>query len=201
METAGLNERVAEILRAACRAIAREGASGLRVESVAREAGVSKALVHYYFRTRRELLRAAFAYADDRWRARAQAELALIASGAERLERYLLLYVGDEEDLLENRALWNEAWSGMPLDGELAPDVKAAYRRWADWLLELVEEGREDGSIPAGIACEDAALRLTALADGLDSLLYLGLIDRGRACELVRQSVAHELDTAAERSR
>ena len=89
----------------------------------------------------------------------------------------------------------------MRLDAELAPYVEAAYRRWVDWLLELVEEGREDGSIPTYIASEDAALRLTALADGLDSLLYLGLIDRGRAYDLIRQGVALELGKAAERSR
>ena len=201
MEASEPNERVAGILQAACRAIGREGAQGLRVESVAREAGVSKPLVHYYFSTRRELLRAAFAYAEDRWRARARAELALLTSGAERLERFLLLYVGDEEDLLENRALWNEAWSGMPLDEELAQSVKAAYRRWMDWLLELVEEGRDDGSVPADLVPEDAVVRLTALADGLDSLLYLGLIDRVRACDLVRQGVALELGRAADRSR
>ena len=34
-----------------------EGAHGLRMASVAAEAGVSKALVHYYFATRQELLR------------------------------------------------------------------------------------------------------------------------------------------------
>ena len=36
------------------------------------EAGVSKALVHYYFANRRELLRNAFSWADERWAVRAR---------------------------------------------------------------------------------------------------------------------------------
>ena len=50
-------DRVVEILDAACRVIARDGWTGLRMDAVAREAGVSKALVHYYFATRKGLLR------------------------------------------------------------------------------------------------------------------------------------------------
>ena len=41
------SERVVAILEAACRVVVREGAHGLRMAAVAREAGVSKALVHY----------------------------------------------------------------------------------------------------------------------------------------------------------
>ena len=57
--------RVDEILRAACRVVVAGGASDLRIGSVAQEAGVSRTLVHYYFTTRQELLRATFAYAED----------------------------------------------------------------------------------------------------------------------------------------
>jgi len=57
--------RVDEILRAACRVVVSGGASDLRIGSVAQEAGVSRTLVHYYFTTRQELLRATFAYAED----------------------------------------------------------------------------------------------------------------------------------------
>ena len=61
-----LTDRVVAILEAACRVVVREGAHGLRMASVAEEASVSKALVHYYFSTRRELLRSAFAFSESR---------------------------------------------------------------------------------------------------------------------------------------
>jgi len=56
-----VSDRTADILEAACRVIARDGADGLRMGQVAREAGVSSALIHYYFATRADLLLRAFA--------------------------------------------------------------------------------------------------------------------------------------------
>src|SRR6476660_8527731 len=55
-----VSDRTADILEAACRVIAREGADGLRMGLVAREAGGSSALIHYYFATRADLLLRAF---------------------------------------------------------------------------------------------------------------------------------------------
>jgi AcrR family transcriptional regulator len=186
-------ERVVEILQAACRVIARDGAHGLRMDAVAREAGVSKALVHYYFQRRLDLLRQAFAYSEGLVQARVDAELALLRSGAEKLERFLVLYVDDESVFAENRALWNEAWSSMRLDEEVRPEVEHVYRAWVTRVRSLVEEGLADGSIPKRVDPEAASIRLTAIADGLDSLLMLGIIEPDRARALVRASVDAEL--------
>ena len=49
MMTEPAPDRKHTILDAACRVIAQAGAARLRVADVAREAGVSTALVHYYF--------------------------------------------------------------------------------------------------------------------------------------------------------
>ena len=61
----GATVRAGEILEAACRVVARDGAHGLHMKAVAEEAGVSKALVHYYFATRQELLRRTFVHAEQ----------------------------------------------------------------------------------------------------------------------------------------
>jgi AcrR family transcriptional regulator len=187
-------ERVLGMLQAACRVIGREGAHGLRMDAVAREAGVSKALVHYYFATRRDLLRAAFLYSEDRANARAEAELALLETGAERLERLLVLDLDEEPVFTENRALWSEAWSLMRLDKELRPVVERQYRAWNDRLLELVEEGRSDGSIPRDIDSERMVRRLAAVVDGLESQLLLGLVKPAQAAETAQETVDRELD-------
>ena len=80
-----LTDRVVAILEAACRVVVREGAHGLRMASVAEEAGVSKALVHYYFSTRQELLRSAFAFSESRLDQLVDDEIAGLQTGAERL--------------------------------------------------------------------------------------------------------------------
>ena len=87
-----VSDRTADILEAACRVIAREGADGLRMGQVAREAGVSSALIHYYFATRADLLLRAFEHADE------QADLTIdeligdLPTGAAKLERVLIAY-------------------------------------------------------------------------------------------------------------
>jgi AcrR family transcriptional regulator len=77
--TVATGERVDAILEAACRVVVREGAHGLRMAAVAQEAGVSKALVHYYF-TRRDLL-------EMRSRARSWQALAEAREGTDGAER------------------------------------------------------------------------------------------------------------------
>lgn len=186
-------ERAPEILEAACRVIERESAHGLRMEAVAREAGVSKALVHYYFATRRELIRGAFLYSEDRATARSEAELATLETGARRLERLLALDLDDDPVFRENRALWGAAWSVMRHDEELRPDVERLYRTWIAWIAALVEEGRSDGSIPADVDSNGAVQRLSAVVDGLESQLLLGLVSSSGAARIVRECIELEL--------
>jgi AcrR family transcriptional regulator len=183
--------RVDEILRAACRVVVAGGASDLRIGSVAQEAGVSRTLVHYYFTTRQELLRATFAYAEDLRIAALDVELASIETGAERTERALLRTI--EPELEETPALWNEVWSSLRYDSELRPLVQERYRAWADRIVRLLDEGRRDGSVPASVDPAGAGWRLAAAADGLDSILYLGLLDREGARELLGSCLRREL--------
>lgn len=182
--------RVAEILEAACRVIARDGAHGLHMKAVAREAGVSKALVHYYVQTRQELLRRAMAYADARTRERVEAELAPLSDGRARLERMLVAYAANEAVFAESHALWSAAWGGLMLDEELAPAVRAGYQSWSDWIASLVEQGLSDGSITVTGDGRATAIRLTALAEGLSSLVETSVVTPDEAVRLVRAAVA-----------
>ena len=183
--------RVDEILRAACRVVVAGGASDLRIGSVAQEAGVSRTLVHYYFTTRQELLRATFAYAEDLRVDALEEELAGIATGAERLERALMRTI--DPALEANPALWNEVWSSLRYDDELRPLVQDRYRAWAGRIVRLLEEGRRDGSVPASVDAEEAGWRLAAAADGIDSILYLGVLARDEARDLLASCFTREV--------
>lgn len=186
-------DRVADILRAACRVVVRDGAHGLRMASVAAEAGVSKALLHYYFATRQELMRAAFAFSSAVWDDAIAAELAKAPSGAKRVERYLLASIDPSEPFGEHRALWNEVWSSLRVDSELRPLVRTTYLDWVARLVALIEEGQRDGSLPKELDARRAGRRLAAVADGLESMLYLGVADRRLARRLLRESLEREL--------
>ena len=194
------NERTTGILEAACRVIVREGAHGLRMAGVAEEAGVSKALVHYYFATRLELLRSAFAFSVERWHAAVNAALVDVETGRARVERMLLVSVEPDLPFSEQRVLWNEVWSSLRTDDELRPLVEGSYRASIARLVGLIEEGLRDGSIPASVDATSAGWRLSAVADGLDSLFYLDLLDREQVGELLGSAIVRELGSLGARS-
>jgi AcrR family transcriptional regulator len=157
--------------------------------SVAQEAGVSKALVHYYFSTRQELLRSAFAFSAATWSEAVENRIAGLATGAERVRAMLLATVDDDEPFAGHRSLWNEVWSSLHVDPELRPLVEQSYGEWVSRLVELVEDGRSDGSVSSEVDAESAGRLLAATADGLDSMLYLGLVDREQARLLLGDSL------------
>jgi hypothetical protein len=108
----------------------------------------------------------------------------------------LLVTVEPELPFSEQRALWNEVWSSLRSDDDLRPLVERSYRGWIARVVELIEQGRKDGSVPVSVDAEQAGWRLAAAADGLDSLLYLGLVDGERARALMRGSIQRELTPA-----
>ena len=185
--------RAGEILEAACRVVARDGAHGLHMKAVAEEAGVSKALVHYYFATRQELLRRTFVHAEQHLDRIVHLELAELKTGAERLERTLMISLDADSTFGERRVFWNEVWSSVGFDEELRPLMRDWYEQWLARLVTLVEEGRADGSIPGEIDAKAVAWRLGAAADGVDSLLYLGIVNHDGAAAMIRAALEREL--------
>jgi AcrR family transcriptional regulator len=191
-----VSDRTADILEAACRVIARDGADGLRMGQVAREAGVSSALIHYYFATRADLLLRAFEHADEQADLTIDALIGDLPNGAARLERVLVAYaVGTH--FRSDWILWVEMWRGAIFDERLRPVVRSSNDLWVEEIADLIREGRSDGSIGAGGDASEMATRLTALVDGLGLQVLTGIMDHQRAGELVRGAIAAELGITA----
>src|SRR5215468_5596333 len=85
-------DRVEDILDAACLVISQSGSRALRMQDVARQAGASKALVHYYFKTRAQVM----------------AQISPLEHGATRLARLLLFYFDDEASKRQEWVVWLE---------------------------------------------------------------------------------------------
>jgi AcrR family transcriptional regulator len=186
-------DRVDEILAATGKVIARVGMRRLRIQDVAREAGVSKALVHYYFPTREGLLARAYEFADDRAREHVRVEVAGLQSAYERLVRLLLSYFEDESEMSEDWILWFELSASAVFEPALRPTMESSFARWIAWIEALVVEAVEDASVPADADPRATALRLSALIDGFGGLLTRGLVRREEARELMRAAIATEL--------
>jgi AcrR family transcriptional regulator len=194
-------ERSHELLIAACRAIARSGARKLSMRDVAEEAGVSKALLHYYFSSRNELLARAYEFSDARGRERVLREVADVESGAVRLSRLLDLYFGDDPQMSEDWNLWSELSSTAIYESELRPVMEKSFAAWSNLIKTLVLDAIDEGSIPADADPVETALRVVALTEGLGSLLTRGLIERRTARNVLEHHLNAEFSRAHQDAR
>ena len=165
MMTEPATDRKHTILDAACRVIAQDGAARLRVADVAAEAGVSTALVHYYFATRQELLRHAVT----------DARLQAIGTGRGRVEKLLATWAGDDPAIRANWAVWNEMWQYAAHNDGARALLETSHRRWLEQIHDLIAEGIDDGSIPASVDAWPAARRLAACVNEWGREALLGL--------------------------
>lgn len=137
--------RKSQIIDAAVRAIAEKGSTNVRMDDIARRAGLSKGGIAYYFSSKEALFKAAFtAYFDSVYHTVAR-ELAEEPSVFARLARLHLLFDRERD----------EVGIGYPLLADFMYQAMhhAAYRpllaRWVDgWVALLVgvlKEGMAQG--------------------------------------------------------
>ncbi|MDJ0336571.1 TetR/AcrR family transcriptional regulator [Salinibacterium sp. G-O1] len=140
--------------------LAEQGVGALSVRSVAAAAGISKAQVQYYYRTKSELVRAGFDHAEEQFLADVLAAQATTLMGV--VHQWLPL-----DDRRERRARVWIAYAAMSaVDAELAAtsaQLDQELRRW------FTDQGLSD----------QAATQLFALIDGVTiQCLMLPLSER-----------------------
>jgi AcrR family transcriptional regulator len=161
-------KRRTQMLEAAMEVIAERGLCDTRIADVAGRAGLSPALVLYYFGSKESLLTEALAYAEDLFYIEAFRELTGLESASERLVRLIELacppVVQREAD--EYWTLWVELWSRALRNDEAARKREALERRWRNTIAEVVREGQRSGDF-GPCDPERFATYLSALMDGL----------------------------------
>jgi AcrR family transcriptional regulator len=190
-------DRRERILEAACRAIARDGSRRVRLQDIAAEAGVSKALLHYYSDSREQLLADAFEFGDARARQRVKQEIAGGGTGSERLRKLLHLYFTDETEVREDWMIWSEFSASAVFDPVLSSRMRRAFADWSAWLEQIVREGVRDGSIVSDRPPSEIVGDLTALVDGLGLQLVRGLMSADQARQTLDRMMARSGLTAA----
>ncbi|MEU9700450.1 TetR/AcrR family transcriptional regulator [Streptomyces sp. NPDC047981] len=175
-------DRKTAILEAAARVIARRGVRGLRMEELAAEARVSKALVYYHFGDRADLLRHTLRFIGDR---------AERYTRDEPLERRLLLELQDTPEVRENSTAWAELRASAVFEPELREELARAGHEWVREIADLL-----GGTTPAApdAALVGAAERLTVLLEGLSTRWLIGLLPVGHASELMREAITAEVE-------
>jgi AcrR family transcriptional regulator len=157
----------------------------VRLQDIAAEAGVSKALLHYYADSREQLLADAFEFGDERARQRVSDEIAGGGTGSERLRMLLHLYFADETEVREDWTVWSEFSASAVFDPGLGSKMSRAFAGWSAWLEQIVREGVRDGSIVSDMPAEEIVRDLSALVDGLGLQLVRGLMSADQARQTV----------------
>jgi AcrR family transcriptional regulator len=193
------DQRREQMLHAALEVISARGYADTRIAAVAERAGVSPALVIYYFKTKDQLLTEAIRYYEDNWYADGQRRMAGLATAAARLEEFVAMSCLSEEDPEPDSSwqLWLDFWAQAARNSEVASVRQKSDERWRQVISSLVQEGQEAGEF-RDVDVASFAVYLSTLLDGLTIQIALEdpVVDSVRAFELSMAFVADQLGFA-----
>lgn len=181
-----------EILQAACAEIVERGYSGVRVVDIARRSGTSSATVHYYFKTKHNVLTEALAFAGDRSFEEHRTALASMTSMRDRLV-HLVEWQIPVAEARDNWILWLEVWNEATRRSDVKDAQEAAYRSWVRTLQDVVQDGIRAGEF-RDVDAAAFTTTLAALIDGLGLQVLAGRsITPMKMRDLVLEQLAREL--------
>ncbi|CAM5432364.1 HTH-type transcriptional regulator BetI [Streptomyces alboniger] len=158
--------RPLQIVRETVRLIAERGFHAVRVQDIAAACATSSAAIHYHFPGRDDLLEAAVRWCMDEDTARRAARVADAADTADELRQLIELQIPRTPEQRRQWSVWLDLWAEAARStavGRLHADY---YRQWRATVADVLRRGIAEGVFrPADP--EAAALRLTALIDGL----------------------------------
>ena len=159
-------EKAQRIVEAMRQSVARRGVAGSTFDHVAREAGVSRGLLHYYFGTKERLL-------AEVVRRDCDVRMALLderLGGAQTAEDVFARLVAELNDLVDREpeviTLIFELFTVGRRNEEIAAEFAELMRRTREQLADLLAAKRDEGVLH--LAAEPAAIAdvLFAVADG-----------------------------------
>ncbi len=190
--------RRVQMLRAAAELVCERGFSETRISDVAKRAGVSSALVIYYFGTRDRLLVDALRYSEESGYEAAERMLAEIPSLRERLS--LLIQwtcVPEAENEIPGAwGLWFDLWAQAFRHDEVKAGRVELDARWRRMIADAVESADLDTEVDAKMF----ALEFSALLDGLSIQVALEdpEVDSTVAYDIAMRFAERELNLPAE---
>jgi AcrR family transcriptional regulator len=190
------DQRREQMLHAALEVISARGYADTRIADVAERAGVSPALVIYYFKTKDQLLTEAIRSYEDTWYAVGQSRMAGLSTAAARLEEYVAMSTLSEADPepASSWPLWLDFWAQAARNEEVAGVRQKSDERWREVITTLVHEGQEAAEF-RHVDAESFAIYLNTMLDGLTVQIALNdpVVDSLRAYELSMRFVADQL--------
>jgi AcrR family transcriptional regulator len=159
-------EKARRIIEAMRASVGTRGAAASTFDHVAREAGVSRGLLHYYFGSKERLLVEVVRH-DCEVRIQAMDERLARADSVDAIVQALV--VGLEEFIEEaqgSQAVTYEMLSASRHSEEIRAELAELYRRWRSQLADALREKERAGVVDLQADPESVAAVLFALGDG-----------------------------------
>jgi AcrR family transcriptional regulator len=160
-------EKAQRIIAAMRASVGTRGAAASTFDHVAREAGVSRGLLHYYFGSKERLLVEVCRHDCERQIAAIEERLA----GADSVDAIVAALVHGLEEFLSDepgtQAVVYELLSASRHSEELRAELAELYRRWRAHLADALREKQRLGVVSLQADPETVASVLFALGDGL----------------------------------
>ena len=155
-----------QIVRATIRCLARDGYAGLTMKRVAREAGLSQGILHYYFRDKRDILGAAAERVIADLDRRVAAAASRAHSAPERLRALIRTCFAVATRDREYWTVFIEFWGEVLHDRRLATLNRRSYTRARRLIARGLARGIRSGEFRA-VVPEEAALVVLGMVDGM----------------------------------
>jgi AcrR family transcriptional regulator len=190
-----------EMLRAAAELICERGFGDTRIADVAKRAGVSSALVIYYFGTRDRLLVDALRHSEESGYEAMEQKLADISSLRERLSLLIKWTCVPEADneIPGAWGLWFDLWAQAFRHDEVKAGRVELDARWRAMIADAVKSAQPDTDVDI----RTFALEFSALLDGLSIQVALDdpEVDSTVAYDVAMRFAERELNLPAEKAR
>ncbi|HEX6684455.1 MAG TPA: TetR/AcrR family transcriptional regulator [Candidatus Limnocylindrales bacterium] len=158
--------RGGHLLDALVEVVAAGGFAAVSVRTVAASAGVSTAQVQYYFRTKDELIAAAYKHVADQLKQRVRA---VDLSGAPRdaLRRVFHVWLPLDETRARHARVWLTFAAAAPVSDTLRPLSAEWDGELKSWLAGFLRDAQRGGDLPGDRDPDLEAALLLAAVDGL----------------------------------
>ena len=200
-----------EMLRAAAELICERGFGDTRIADVAKRAGVSSALVIYYFGTRDRLLVDALRFSEESFYEAVEKMLAEIPSLHERLSLLIKWTCVPGSDVAGRAApeadneipgawgLWFDLWAQAFRHDEVKAGRVELDARWRAMIIDAVKSAELDTDVDPRMF----ALEFSALLDGLSIQVALEdpEVDSAVAYDIAMRFAERELNLPVEKKR
>jgi AcrR family transcriptional regulator len=179
------------ILDAACRCLSEKGYTATTISEIAAEAGVSRGLLHYYFKNKEELMAKAMRAAGEALYELFEDAFARSESAedlAARLTGMLRAVVGSDAAYMN---LTLECWAMARESPLVNKEMKDMYLRAVKAFSAGLADAKERGIISPSIPLDGLASFLLGSTDGLVAQFYLqpDLLKDKAAWEAVEMSI------------